>query len=242
MWRIFFKEVNSFLNSLIAYMVIGVFLTSLGLIVWVFPQSNVFDYGFADMYTFFSFAPYVLMFLIPAITMRSFAEERKSGTLELLLTQPLTEFQVILGKYLSAVFLVLVAILPTLFYYFTLSTLSNPPGNIDSAGVAGSYIGLILLGSVFASIGIFSSSITENQVVAFIIGVFLCFIFYYGMSSFAAIDVWGAYSVRLESLGLMHHYLSLSRGLIDSRNIIYLLGFVGVMIFLTDLVLKIRKW
>jgi len=195
MFNILKKEINSFLNSLIAYIVIIVFLTGTGLFMWGFwkfsPSYNVFNYGFADMATFFFITPYVFMFLIPAITMRTFAEEKKAGTMELLLTKPLTDWQIIFGKYFSSFLLVIFALLPTLIYYYTVYILGNPAGNIDSAAATGSYIGLIFLGAIFTSIGIFSSAITKDQVISFIIASALCVIVYSGFSSLAAISVWG---------------------------------------------------
>lgn len=242
MIEIFLKEVNGFLNSLIAYIVLGVFLIGIGLLVWVFPETSVLDYGYADLETLFSFGPYVLLFLIPAISMRTFAEEKKGGTMELLFTRPLTDWQIILGKYFGCLFLLLLALLPTLLYYYSLHELGNPEGNIDTAGVAGSYVGLFLLGAVFAAIGVFASSITENQIVAFLVALFLCFILYTGFSSLAAIDVWGTWSYIIQQLGILYHYNALSRGLIDSRNLIYFLSMIILMLSLTKLVLSSRKW
>lgn len=242
MYNILIKEVNSFLNSLIAYVVIGVFLSGVGLLTWVFPETSVLEYGFADLGVLFSFAPYVFMFLIPAIAMRSFSEEKRSGSLEMLLTKPLTDFEIIMGKYLAGFLLVLVAILPTVIFYFSIYRLGNPVGNIDSAGVVGSYIGLTLLGGVFMSIGIFSSSITQNQIVAFITAVFLCFILYSGFSSIAQISGLGNLSLTLEQLGILFHYQSMSKGLLDTRNIIYFLSVIAIMLMMTNLVLKSRKW
>ena len=242
MMAIFSKEVKSFLNSLIAYIVISVFLISIGLLMWVFPETNVFDYGYASMETLFSLAPYVFIFLIPAITMRSFAEEKKTGTMELLFTRPVTDWQVIFGKYLSALLVVLLALAPTLIYYIALYQIGNPVGNIDTPGVIGSYVGLVMLAAVFTSIGLFSSLLTENQIIAFIVGVFLCFILYTGFSSLAAIDVWGKSSLILEQLGILYHYNSVSRGLIDSRHIIYFLSCIASMLLLTKLMLEARKW
>lgn len=242
MIEIFLKEVNGFLNSLIAYIVLGVFLIGIGLLVWVFPETSVLDYGYADLDTMFSFGPYVLLFLIPAISMRTFAEEKKGGTMELLFTRPLTDWQIILGKYFGTLFLLLLALLPTLLYYYSLYELGNPVGNIDTAGVAGSYVGLFLLGAVFAAIGVFASSITENQIVAFLVALFLCFILYTGFSSLAAIDVWGTWSYIIQQLGILYHYNALSRGLIDSRNLVYFLSMIILMLSLTKLVLSSRKW
>lgn len=242
MLRILSKEINSYLNSLIAYIVISVFLTGIGLLMWVFPETNVLDYGFADMETLFSFSPYVFLFLIPAVTMKLFAEEKKTGTLELLFTQPVTDFQIILAKYLAGLVIVIFALIPTLIYYFSIYKLGQTQGNIDTAGVIGSYIGLLLLAGVFTAIGVFASSITENQIVAFIIAVFLCFFFYSGFGSMAAIDVWGSGSNFLDQLGLLYHYSALSKGLIDARNVVYLLSLTVAMLLLTQVIVSSRKW
>ncbi len=236
------KELNSFLNSLIAYVVIGVFLTGIGLLMWVFPETSVLNYGYADMSTLFSLGPYVLMFLIPAITMRSFSEEKKSGTMELLLTRPVTDSQIILGKYLADFLIVIFSLVPTLIYYYSIYQLGSPTGNIDTAGVIGSYIGLILLGATFTAIGIWASSLNENQIIAFIIAVFLCFIFYEGFSALAAMDIWGKSAYLIEQFGISYHYQAMSRGLIDSRNLIYFFSVISFMLMLTQLVLGSRKW
>lgn len=242
MLQVLSKELNSFLNSLIAYVVISVFLTGIGLLMWVFPETSVLEYGYADMETLFALGPFVFMFLIPAITMRMFAEEKRAGTLELLLTKPLSDWQIIFGKYLSAVLLVLFALLPTFLYYYSIYQLGNPVGNIDTAGVMGSYIGLVLLGCVFVSIGIFASLISTNQIVSFVIAVFLSFILYSGLESLAAIDVWGQLSLFFEQLGLAYHYRALSKGLIDSRNVLHLLSVAALMLLLTKLILGSRRW
>ncbi|MEQ8688090.1 MAG: gliding motility-associated ABC transporter permease subunit GldF [Imperialibacter sp.] len=240
MWTVFSKEVNSFLNSLIAYVVIAVFLTGIGLLMWVFPETSVLDYGYADMETLFSLGPYVLMFLIPAITMRLFAEEKKGGTLELLLTRPLSEVQIIAGKYLAGLFLVVFTLLPTALYYFSISSLGNPTGNLDTAGILGSYVGLVLLGAAFTSIGLMASSLSENQIIAFILAVFLCFFLFTGFTSIAAINVWGSYSLFLEQLGMLTHYNSLSKGLLDSRDIVYFLSVIFIFLLITRLKLNQR--
>lgn len=242
MYQIFKKELSGFLNSFIAYIAMSVFLIGIGLLMWVFPETSVLNYGFADLETLFSFGPYVFMFLVPAITMRMFADEKKSGTLELLLTKPVTDIQIILGKYFAGFALVIFSLIPTLLYYFSIYHLGNPPGNIDTAGVVGSYIGLILLGGVFISIGVLASSLTDNQVVSFILALFLCFILYYGFQSIASIDLWGTYSAILEELGILYHYNYMSKGLIDIRNIIYFLSLITIMIMFTKLRLSSRKW
>ena len=242
MIQIFLKEFNSFLNSLIAYMVMGVFLIVMGLIMWVFKDTSVLDYGYADMTTLFSFGPYVLIFLVPAITMRSFAEEKKLGTLELLMTKPLTELDVVLGKFLAAFALVIVSIAPTVIYYFTLSHLGNPPGNIDTPGIIGSFIGMILLGGIFCSIGVLASSITPNQIVAFIIAAFFCYIFYAGMDSAASLFTSGESSLLVRQFGIVYHYESLSKGLIDSRDLVYFFSLAFVMLLSTKTILSSRSW
>lgn len=236
------KEFRSFLNSLIAYMVMAVFLTAMGLLTWVFPDTSVLDYGFADMGTLFSLAPYVFIFLIPAITMRSFAEERKSGTLELLLTKPLSDWDIVLGKFLACFFLVIVAILPTLIYYFSIRQLGNPVGNIDTSGVMGSYIGLLLLSAIFCSIGLLASSITPNQIVAFILAAFLCFIIFSGFHSISSLPVLSSIAVGVKRLGILFHYETLSKGLIDSRDVIYFISVTALMLLFTKTILSARTW
>jgi ABC-2 type transport system permease protein len=242
MLQIFNKELNSYLNSLIAYVVVAVFLTGMGLLMWLFPDTSVLDYGFAEMTTLFSLGPYVFLFLVPAITMRSFAEEKKAGTMELLLTQPVTDWQLIGGKFLAAWAVVLFALLPTLIYYFSVYQLGSPVGNLDSAGIFGSYIGLLLLGGVFTAIGVFASSLTENQVIAFILAVFLCFILFTGFSSLAGLGGDGTVGYYVAQLGILYHYEAMSRGLIDSRNLVYFVTVIGLMLLLTQVVLNSRKW
>lgn len=242
MIQVLLKEFNSFLNSLIAYVVIGVFLTVIGLLMWVFPETSVLDYGYADMESLFSLGPYVFIFLIPAITMRSFAEEARGGTLELLLTKPLSDWDIILGKFLACFFLVLLSLLPTLIYFFSVRALGNPPGNIDAPGVMGSYIGLILLGAVFSSIGILSSSMTKNQIVSFIVAAFLCYLMFAGFESLSLLNVWSKSSLFIKELGLLYHYDALSRGLIDSRNVIYFGSVMTGMLLLTRIIMGARSW
>ncbi len=242
MIQIFVKEFNGFLNSLIAYIVIGVFLTAMGLLIWVFPETSVLDYGYADLDTLFFTGPYVFVFLIPAITMKSFAEEKKLGTLELLLTKPLSDWQILLGKWLAAFVLVLVALVPTWIYYFSISRLGNPVGNIDTPGVIGSYLGLALLGGVFCSVGILASSLTTNQIVAFILAAFLCFILYSGFDSLSSVATGSAAVLWIRQLGIVYHYEALSKGLVDSRDLIYFGSVTGLMMILTRTILGSRQW
>ena len=236
------KEFNGFLNSLIAYIVIAVFLVAIGMFMWVFPESSVLEFGFADMQTLFNMAPWVFLFLIPAITMRTFAEEKREGTIELLLTKPISDLQLILGKYFAALLLALFALLPTLLYYYSVYELGNPQGNVDSAAVVGSYLGLIFLAGVFCAIGVFASSVSSNQIISFVIAVFLCFIIYTGFDSIASIPVWGKYSYMVSQLGISYHYSSISKGLVDSRDVLYFLSVIAIMLLATTLVLKSRKW
>ncbi len=242
MIHVFLKEFNSFLNSLIGYLVVGVFLIAMGLLMWVFPDTSVLQDGYANMDTLFLVGPYIFIFLVPAITMRSFAEERKLGTLELLMTKPLRETDIILGKFLAAFLLVILSLIPTLIYYFTLYSLGSPKGNIDAPGVMGSYIGMILLGGIFCSIGILASSLTSSQVVSFIIAAFLCFIFYSGFDSAASLFNDGETSLLVKQFGIVYHYEAMSKGLIDSRDLIYFLSVGGILLLFTKVVLSSRSW
>jgi ABC-2 type transport system permease protein len=242
MVRVLLKEINSFLDSLIGYAVVAVFLVVMGLLVWVFPETSVLDYGFADMETLFSVGPLVFIFLIPAITMRSFAEERKMGTLEWLLTKPVSEGEIVMGKFLASVCLVIVALVPTLIYYVTLYQLGNPVGNIDTPGVIGSYIGLILLGAVFCAVGIVASSLVTNQIVAFLLAAFLSFILYAGFESASALVSDGELSLWIRQCGIRYHFEPLSRGLIDSRDLVYFFAVGGALLLGAKTVLSSRSW
>lgn len=242
MVRIFLKEINSFLDSLIGYAVVVVFLVAMGLLVWVFPETSVLDYGFADMETLFSLGPFVFIFLVPAITMRSFAEERKMGTLEWLLSKPITEGSIVMGKFLAAVCLVIVALLPTLIYYVTLYQLGNPVGNIDTSGVIGSYIGLTLLGAVFCALGILASTLVANQIVAFMLAALLSFLFYTGFESASLLVADGNMALFIRQLGVRYHFESMSRGLIDSRDLVYFFSLGGVLLLSAKTVLSSRSW
>ena len=235
MFSILKKEVTTYLSSLVAYITIGVFLLVLGLFLWVFPETSILAYGYAGLESLFSTAPYLFMFLVPAITMRLLAEERREGTFELLLTRPLTDIQIVLGKYFAGVVIVLFALLPTLVYYFSVYTLGTPQGNIDTGAVIGSYIGLFLLGASFTAIGLFASSVTKNQVIAFTIAVFLCFFFYSGFDSLSSIL--SLQNLGLQSLGINEHYQSISRGVLDTRDLMYFIVLVILFLWLTLFVL-----
>ncbi len=239
-FTLFRKEVASFFNSLIAYVVFAVFLTGTGLFFWVFP-NNVLETGFASLDMLFEAAPYMFLFLVPAITMRAFSEEMKSRTMEFLTTKPLTDWQIILGKYLAAVFLVFFALVPTLIYYFSVSSLGDPPGNLDNGATIGAYIGLFFLGCIFAAIGIFTSALTDNQIIAFILGVFLCFFFYLGFEFMAGIQNLDTINAFLLKLGISEHYQSIRRGVLDSRDVLYFFSFVAVALIGTKIVLSGKR-
>ena len=242
MLAVFKRELFSFLSSSMAYITIGIFLLACGLMFWFFPDTSILEYGYAEMDGFFSLVPYLFMFLISAIAMRSFAEERKEGTYVLLATRPLTDLQIILAKYLACMVLVLFALLPTLVYYYSISQLGLPKGNIDTGAVIGSYIGLFLLGNAFTSIGIFASSITKNQIIAFAIAVFLCFFTYSGFDSISHIGAFESVSTFLVNLGIAEHYQSISRGVLDTRDTVYFITFVAFFLGLTKLAIGGRKW
>ncbi len=243
MKAIFLKELKQFFSSLIGYIAIIVFLLVLGLFMWIFPDTSILDFGYATLDSFFSIAPYIFIFLIPAITMRSFAEEINTGTIELLSTRPVTELQIILGKYFAALLLVLIAIIPTSIYFYTVYILASPVGNIDVGGILGSYFGLFFLGAVFVAIGIFCSSITSNQIVAFILGVFLCFFIYLAFSYLSQFGIFvGKNDYLVESFGLSAHYDAMGKGVIDTRDVVYFLSVISAFILFTRTALSARRW
>lgn len=235
------KEVRGFLGSLIGHIVIVVFLLLTGLFLWVFPD-NLLDLGYADLAPLFFIAPWVFLFLLPAVTMRSFSEERRTGTIELLLTKPLTEGQVVLAKYVAAVLLLLVALLPTLVYVWSVGELAVPKGNIDEGATWGSYLGLLFLGGCFAAIGLFASAITENQIVSFLVAVFLCFILFMGPDLLASFQAVGALEGPLKAIGIQEHYRSISRGVVDLRDLLYFGGVITIALLLTRTALQSRTW
>ena len=238
------KEINSFLGSVIGYAVLVVFLTITGLFAWVLPGTdyNILNSGYATLDALFILAPWVFMFLIPAITMRSFAEENKTGTIELLLTRPFTDFQIVAAKYLAGIMLVLFALVPTLVYYGVVNYLASPVGNLDHGGIRGSYIGLFLLGSAYVSIGIFSSCISNNQIISFILAVLLTFIFHVGFDFLSTISYNESVNYLLSQIGMSAHYSSLSRGVIDSRDAIYFASLTLLFLSLARFILEKRKW
>jgi ABC-2 type transport system permease protein len=237
------KEIRSFLGSLIGYIVIVVFLTTIGLIMWVFPGgTNVLENGYANIDTLFYIAPWVFLFLVPAITMRLFAEESRTGTIELLLTKPLTDFQIVFAKYIAGFTLVLFSLLPTLVYFYSIYQLGNPVGNIDIGGTIGSYFGLLFLGGVFVAIGVFASAITNNQIISFLVAVFLCALTFFGFEQLSMLEMFSEVDDVVLKLGINEHYISMSRGVIDTRDVIYFFGIIGLFLILTKTVLSSRKW
>jgi ABC-2 type transport system permease protein len=243
MYTLLKKEISVFLSSLIGYIVIAVFLLINGLFIWIFPMEfNVLRFGYASLDGLFVIAPFVFLFLIPAITMRLFADERRSGTMELLLTKPVSDLQIILSKYLAGLILVVGAILPTLIYVVAVWHLGLETGNLDKGGIAGSYLGLFFLASAFVATGLFASSLTDNQIVAFIIAVFLCGFGYIGFESIHNLELMGRFDLLVKALGINAHYVSMSRGVIDTRDVVYFLSYVALFILLTMISLQRRKW
>lgn len=238
MKAILFREIKSFFGSPIGYLVIAIFLLLNGLFLWVFEGDfNILDSGFADLSPFFTLAPWILIFLIPAVTMRSFSDEKKQGTLELLLTKPVTIWQIVNGKFFGALLLIVIAIIPTLIYVWVIYGLGLPEGNIDLGSTLGSYFGLLFLISAYSAIGIFTSTLSDNQIVAFILSVFLCFFFYFGFEGLAGYLT--SIESTISSLGMDSHFKSMSRGVLDTRDILY---FVSVtVLFLSFTVFKLKS-
>ncbi len=237
------KEISSFFNSLIGYIVIVVFLLASSMFLWVFPgEYNILENAYATLDSLFILAPWVFLFLLPAITMRLFADEKKSGTIELLFTKPFTDFQIIMAKYLSGLLLGLFSLIPTLIYYFSVYMLGNETGNMDIGGTWGSYIGLFFLAAIYVAIGLFSSSLTENQIIAFLLAVFLSFFFYIGFDSISSISFLEPVSEFILNMGINEHYKSMSRGVLDVRDIVYFVGVIAFFLFSTKTVLESRKW
>jgi len=232
MLAIFKKEFNSFFTSTIAYLTIGIFLLINGLFLWVFDDDfNILNAGFADLTSFFYLAPWILIFLIPAITMKTFADEFRSGTIEILKTRPITNVTLVLGKFFAILTLLIIVLIPTFVYVYSIHELGNPVGNLDYGSISGSYLGLFLLASSFASIGIFTSTLSKNQVVAFLLGICMVFLFYYGFD--AVSSLFGAYSYTIKLFGMNEHYKSISRGVIDSRDVLYFMSIIIFFLFVS---------
>lgn len=234
------REIKSFFGSPIGYLVIAIFLILNGLFLWVFNgEFNILNSGFADLGPFFKLAPWILIFLIPAVTMRSFSDEKKQGTIELLFTKPLSIWEIVNGKFLGAFLLIVIALLPTYVYVWMISYFGNPTGNIDMGSTLGSYFGLLFLVAAYTAIGIFTSSISDNQIIAFIIAVFICFIFYFGFEGIAGMIKED--SRIIASFGMNSHFKSMSRGVIDTRDVTYFISITVLFLSITVYQLKRLK-
>ncbi|MHC1705259.1 MAG: gliding motility-associated ABC transporter permease subunit GldF [Tenuifilaceae bacterium] len=243
MYAIFIKEVSGFFSSLTGYIAATVFLVVIGLVMWVFPGSmNVLDSGYSTLETLFGIAPWVFLFLVPAITMRTFAEEKKNGTIELILTRPISDIRLVLGKYFASVLLVLLILIPSLIFYLSVYLLGSPVGNIDIGGTWGSFIGLFFLASSYAAIGVFASSLTDNQIVSFILAMILSLFVLYGFDSLATLSLFSQIKIFLVSLGINEHYSSMSRGVIDTRDLVYFICLSSFFIIATRIRIQSRKW
>jgi ABC-2 type transport system permease protein len=239
MFTLLKKEFCNFFSSPMGYIVVGVFLLFTGLFLWIFPgEFNVLEAGYANIDGLFYFAPWLYLFLVPAVTMRLFAEERKTGTIELLFTHPISKTSIVLSKYFAGVLLVLFSLIPTFIYFISVWLMGAPMGNIDVGGTWGSYIGLFFLAAVYVAIGLFASSLTDNQINSFIIAAFLCFFFYGGFDVISGLAPNGAMENFISSLGIMTHYDSMSRGVIDSRDVVYFLIVSALFLFFTKVVIE----
>ena len=243
MFAIFRKEISGFFSSLTGYFVIIVFLLVNSLFMWIFPgEWNIFDSGYAGLDTLFFLSPWLFLFLVPAVTMRMIAEEKRLGTIELIYSRPITERGIIYGKYFASVALVLLALLPGLIYYISVYLLGETPGNLDKGGTLGAFIGLFFLASVYSSAGLFASSITDNQVIAFIVAILICFFLFIGFDSFAYLPGLKRLDEFVIRLGINEHYKSMSRGVLDIRDAVYFVAMVTIINEATRLVLLSRKW
>jgi ABC-2 type transport system permease protein len=243
MKSLFLKEISGFFSSITGYLVIVVFLLANGLFLWIFPgEKNILDAGYASLDTLFIIAPWVFLFLVPAITMRSFSEEKRTGNMELLLTRPLSDLQIVLAKYFANLSLTVISLIPTLIFYFAVIKLGNPVGNIDHGGTWGSYIGLVFLAAVYVSIGLFASSLTENTIIAFVLAVIICFFLYMGFNSIGYLSLKGSTGNIILNLGIDAHYHSMRRGVIDSRDLTYFLSLILLFVLFTRVKLNSRNW
>lgn len=234
MWTIFRKDISHYFSQLIAYIVVGIFIFILGLLMWVFPDFSILYFNYASLDQVFGITPILFAFIIPALTMKSFSEEIQSGTLEILLTKPLTETQIVLGKFFAGLFMALVCLLPSLLYFYSVYQLGSPKGNIDTGSVIGSYIGLIFLASSFVAIGILGSAISRNQVSSFLLSTFLCFALFYGFYYFSKLPIFfGKTDDLIQRIGMEFHYNNINKGSLDSRDIIYFISVTLFFLYLT---------
>jgi ABC-2 type transport system permease protein len=239
MFTIFKKELRTFFSNATGYIVIGIFLILTGLFLWVIPgEYNILDSGYANVDGLFYLAPWLFLFLCPAVTMRLFAEERQTGTWELLITKPVSRMNIVLGKYFAGLLLVTLALIPVLLYYFSVYYLAEPVGNIDSGAFWGSFIGLFFLAAIYVAIGTFSSSLSNNQIISFVAAVVLSFFFYYGFEVLTGFFTSGQSIQLFDTLGIHAHYKSMSRGVIDSRDLLYFIMLSAIFLYATGWKLK----
>ncbi len=241
MRSIFIKEINSFFSSIVGYVALLVFLVACGLFLWIIPEYSIISYGYASMERFFEIAPWLLLLLVPAVTMRSFADEFRTGTIEWLSTKPLSDFDIILGKYFATLALIVFALIPTLVYVYTIHNLSLPDIDLDSGAIMGSYLGLFFLAATFAAVGVFCSSLTSNQVVGFLISLLACYLLYTGFEQLSKLPKFSeGIDYYLSMIGMEFHYNSISRGLVDSRDVVYFLSVIVLFMSLTRFSLNSR--
>ena len=242
MKALYLKEIRSFLSSVIGYVFILIFLITSGLFHWVISyNTNLLEGSESDLIPFFNLSPTIFLILIPAITMRSIAEERKNGTIELLFTRPISDLNLLLAKYFAGVTLLAIAIIPTIVFYASMHFLGSPVGVIDDGATFTSYIGLLLLGATFVAIGIFASSITSSQIVAFILAMFFCWFFYDGLTLLGSFNLMGDFDYLIRYCGMSFHYDAIKRGVIDTSDVIYFLSLIGVFIFASLTIIKSLK-
>ncbi|MCP4120237.1 MAG: ABC transporter permease subunit [Bacteroidetes bacterium] len=242
MYSVFRKEINLYFSSVIAYLSMAIFFVVVALNLWFFP-GNIFESGYASLQPYFLFAPWILIFLMPALTMRLISEEYNQGTIEILATQSIGDLKIILGKYLAASALWLLTLLPTLIYFLCITSLDSVAAPADSGAIAGSYIGLFLLGLAFISISLFASSVSKNQVTAFLIGVVLCYLFYNAFFQLSQLEAFAGQSdYYIQSLGMGAHYEALSRGVVDTRDLLYFFSLIAAFILFTKVAFESRKW
>lgn len=243
MRSILFKEVSTFFSTITGYVAVGIYLVVTSWFIWISPgEFNVIDGGYASLDSFFFIAPWVFLLLVPAATMRSFAEEKKTGTMEILLTRPISDYQLVMGKFLGAVVLVLIALVPTLIYLFSVYQMANPVGNVDLGAMWGSFLGLFFLAAIYAAIGVFSSSLTDNQIVSYILASVLCLFMYIGFDSLGAFQIFRPVDSFIVSMGINEHYKSMSKGVVDTRDLIYFFSAISVFLYGTMLKIQSRNW
>ena len=242
MFTLLKKELSEFFSTLTGYIVIIIFTVLNGLFIFVFPgEYNLLDNHLANLDTLFFMAPWIFLFLVPAVSMRLFADEKKSGTIELLFSRPVSRFNIILSKYLAAVTIVLLSLVPTLIYFITITIISSEGSSPDTGAIWGSYIGLFLLAAIYTAVGVFSSSLTENQVVAFLLAIIMSFFLYIGPDTVSGFDIWGNYGNIIKKIGIDAHYKSVSRGVLDSRDLIYFISTSALFLIFTEYILQRKK-